>query len=141
MTSSLATVVETWAARHGWGCEPSVGGDGAVYQLGVTDDRSWQWYAQAREDVRQLALFAVYDQDVPPERRVAVAELVLRASFGLTVGTFELSTACCAACPRRMPSAPSKAADAALHSRRVTLRHQYRAHWDIPSVAFATPAL
>lgn len=50
----------------------------------------WPCYAQAREADRQLLLYSTCPVAVPPDRRVAVADMITRCNFGLLIGNFEL---------------------------------------------------
>ncbi|MST34913.1 hypothetical protein GHK86_19570, partial [Acidimicrobiaceae bacterium USS-CC1] len=87
----LADQARAWLDRRGWAWEEEADGDGLVLAVGDRPSgERWRWYLQVREPQHQVALFAILDDDVPPERRSPMAELVLRASFGLTVGGFEL---------------------------------------------------
>lgn len=93
MKKRLAAAAAEWIERHGWHHDLDPEGVGAVYTLREhppVDPLPWVWYLQARDDVAQLALFAVLATPVPIGVRDNLAEFVLRASFGLTVGTFEL---------------------------------------------------
>jgi hypothetical protein len=47
-------------------------------------------YCEAREQERELVVYARYGAKAPPARRTAVAELIARANWGLTIGNFEL---------------------------------------------------
>ncbi len=50
----------------------------------------WPCYAQAREADRQLVVYSACPVAVPPDRRLAVAEMITRCNFGLLIGNFEL---------------------------------------------------
>ena len=50
----------------------------------------WLCYAQAREAEQQFIFYSVCPVNVPAARRMAVAEFVTRANYGLVIGNFEL---------------------------------------------------
>ncbi len=50
----------------------------------------WAVLAQWSADDDHLSVFSIAPAAVPPERRAAMAELVLRINFGLRVGAFDL---------------------------------------------------
>jgi hypothetical protein len=54
--------------------------------------RSHQWmcFAQAREDLGQIVFYSVAPVVIPPEKRLAVAEFITRANYGLIIGNFEM---------------------------------------------------
>jgi hypothetical protein len=47
-------------------------------------------YAQAREEEQQFVFYTLAPVNVPDEKRLAVAEFITRANYGLVVGNFEL---------------------------------------------------
>jgi hypothetical protein len=47
-------------------------------------------YAQIRVDLEQLIIYAVAPVKVPEETRVAVAEYITRANYGLRIGNVEM---------------------------------------------------
>ena len=51
---------------------------------------TWLCYAHAREAQQQLAFYSIYPHLIPPLQRLAMAELLTRANFGLIIGNFEL---------------------------------------------------
>jgi hypothetical protein len=51
---------------------------------------SWNFYAQAVEEKGLILLYSIGPQRVPVERRLAVAEYLTRANYGLAAGNFEL---------------------------------------------------
>lgn len=50
----------------------------------------WTCYAEAREVQHRVIFYAVPPVTVPEPRRAAMAELVARANFGVTIGNLEL---------------------------------------------------
>ncbi len=50
----------------------------------------FQCWFQARDEVGQLMFYARPKTLVPPEKRMAVAELITRANYGMIIGAFEL---------------------------------------------------
>lgn len=56
------------------------------------DNGSWEYVVQVWEDVHQVIFYSRLprEDNVPPERRLAVAEYMCRANCGLGIGNFEL---------------------------------------------------
>lgn len=87
----LAGAARAWLERRGWDWDEEVDDDGLVMAVaGHAVGGVWRWYLQVREPHHQVAMFSILGREITPDRRAAMAEFVLRASFGLTVGGFEL---------------------------------------------------
>jgi len=54
------------------------------------ENGQWTCFAQAREEQAQLLFFSVCPANAPEGRRMAVAEFLTRANYGLFIGNFEL---------------------------------------------------
>jgi hypothetical protein len=64
---------------------------GDALHLGFSGtDGQWNCYAQAREEPRQAVFYSVLPIRVPEDRRLAVAEFITRANYGMILGNFEL---------------------------------------------------
>lgn len=50
----------------------------------------WICYAEAREDQNQFLFYSMLPIRVPSEKRIAVAEFVTRANYGMVIGNFEM---------------------------------------------------
>ena len=50
----------------------------------------WLCFAQAREESSQVVFYSVAPVQIPEDKRVAVAEYITRANYGLIIGNFEL---------------------------------------------------
>lgn len=50
----------------------------------------WVCYARTWEEDAQLVIYSAWPEDVPEDRRLAMAEFLTRANFGLVIGNFEL---------------------------------------------------
>ncbi len=50
----------------------------------------WACYLHARERDAQLLVYSVMTEDVPAERRAAVAEFLTRVNYVMTIGNFEM---------------------------------------------------
>jgi hypothetical protein len=50
----------------------------------------WNCYAKAREEQQQMVFYSLCPLAVPEDKRLAAAELIARANYGLIVGNFEL---------------------------------------------------
>jgi hypothetical protein len=54
------------------------------------DNGQWNCYAQAREEQEQFVFYSVFPVAAPEDRRLAVAEFLTRANYGLVIGNFEM---------------------------------------------------
>lgn len=50
----------------------------------------WNCYAQAREDNKQFVFYSLSPITAPEEKRLAIAEFISRANYGMMIGNFEL---------------------------------------------------
>jgi hypothetical protein len=50
----------------------------------------WNCYAQAREDQEQFVFYSIYPKATPEDKRLAMAEFLTRANYGLIIGNFEM---------------------------------------------------
>lgn len=50
----------------------------------------WTCYAQVKEDQQIFFFYSVSPVNVPEEKRMAAAEFITRANYGLKIGNFEL---------------------------------------------------
>jgi len=65
--------------------------DQPILKLGFQGESGqWPCYAQAREELAQLLFYSVCPVKAPENRRIAVAEFLTRANYGLYIGNFEL---------------------------------------------------
>ena len=65
--------------------------DASIIQMGFSlENGTYQLYMKIREDRRQVLLFGYLDSKVPPDKRGQVAEVLVRANYGLLIGNFEL---------------------------------------------------
>ena len=64
---------------------------GAALHMGFTGEHgSWRCIAAVSEEREQFVFYAVTETKVPLEARAAAAEYLMRASYGLSVGNFEM---------------------------------------------------
>jgi hypothetical protein len=72
-----------------WKFEPLEGQP--VLRLGVSGANGrWMCYAQAREEQEQFVFYSVCPSYVPEHKRLAMAEFLTRANYGLVIGNFEM---------------------------------------------------
>jgi hypothetical protein len=65
--------------------------DKYIYRMGFSGKNGQLvCYAQVRVDLEQLLIYAVAPVKVPEENRVAVAEFITRANYGLRIGNLEM---------------------------------------------------
>lgn len=50
----------------------------------------WFCYARVREDAEQFIFLSILSEKVPEDKRLAIAEFLTRANFGLNIGNFEM---------------------------------------------------
>ena len=51
---------------------------------------NWTCYAQVREEQERFMFYSTLEIKAPEEKRLAVAEFLTRANYGLLIGNFEL---------------------------------------------------
>jgi hypothetical protein len=62
-----------------------------ILRLGFQGDNGqWTCYAQAREEETQLLFYSMCPVKAPEDKRLAAAEFLTRANYGLFIGNFEL---------------------------------------------------
>jgi hypothetical protein len=62
-----------------------------VLRMGFKGDNGqWTCFAQAREEQRQCVFYSVCPTNVPEHKRMAMAEFLTRANYGLIIGNFEM---------------------------------------------------
>ncbi|MBX2863871.1 MAG: YbjN domain-containing protein [Leptolyngbyaceae cyanobacterium MAG.088] len=54
------------------------------------DNGSWQCFAKTREDTREFIFYSMAPFKVPEHKRLAIAEYICRANYGLVLGNLEL---------------------------------------------------
>jgi hypothetical protein len=58
-----------------------------------TDSCEWSVFAATFEEDKQVAVYSVIPFTVPEDRRLAAAEVITRANYGLRLGNFEMDFA------------------------------------------------
>jgi len=65
--------------------------DKPILQMGFSGNNgSWMCFAQARDDQQRFAFYSIMESRVPENKRLAVAEYLTRANYGLMIGNFEM---------------------------------------------------
>jgi hypothetical protein len=54
------------------------------------ENGKWNCYAQARESQEQFVFYSLYPEVAPEDKRLAMAEFLTRANYGLIIGNFEM---------------------------------------------------
>lgn len=67
-----------------------LGDDPVLSMLFSGENGNWNCYAECRETQGQFLFYSICPMKVPELRRVAVAEFLTRANYGLVVGNFEM---------------------------------------------------
>jgi hypothetical protein len=85
---AFATVT-TFLQEDGW--HPQQLDDKSILRVYFTGDNGdVRCYAQVRVDLEQFLFYVIAPIKAPEEVRIAVAEYITRANFGLRIGNFEL---------------------------------------------------
>ena len=62
-----------------------------LYKVGFSGDNGdMRCYAQVRVDQEQLVFYAIAPMKAPEEKKIAMAEFLTRANYGLIIGNFEM---------------------------------------------------
>lgn len=56
----------------------------------ASEKGEWSCLIHVREEMSQVLFYSIYPRNAPAERRLAVAELLTRANYGMANGNFEL---------------------------------------------------
>ena len=68
--------------------------DSSVLELRFHGDNGqWTCFAETREEQGQLVFYSICPLSTPADQRLAMAELLTRANFGLIMGNFEMDFA------------------------------------------------
>ncbi len=65
--------------------------DAALHLVYLGDNGQYQCMASALEDAQRIFFYSLLPVNVPAAKRLAVAEFLTRANYGLLIGNFELS--------------------------------------------------
>ncbi len=88
MSTILETVINFFD-QDDWPFTP-LGGQ-PVLRLGFQGENGqWTCYAQVREEQEQFIFYSLCPVNAPEEKRLAAAEFLTRANYGLFIGNFEL---------------------------------------------------
>lgn len=74
----------------GWRVELDEEHPGGMLLEPADGDAPWPFVAEVDPGARQVVLYSLLPDEVPEERRTAVAEVLTHATYGLTVGSFEI---------------------------------------------------
>jgi hypothetical protein len=56
----------------------------------ASEKGEWSCLVHVREEMSQVLFYSVYPHNAPTERRLALAELLTRANYGMANGNFEM---------------------------------------------------
>ena len=63
----------------------------AMLRMGFSGDNGkWTCIARAVEEADQFIFYSIAPASVPEEKRVAMAEFITRANYGMRIGNFEM---------------------------------------------------
>jgi hypothetical protein len=75
--------------EDGWHPQPME--DRRIYRMGFSGENGQvACYAQIRVDLEQFLFYVMCPVKAPEEKRLAMAEFIARANYGLRIGNFEL---------------------------------------------------
>lgn len=87
--SDMLTILITFFEKDDW--NPSQIADPPLIRMGFSGDNGqWTCYAQVREAEQQFLFYALCPINVPDVHRLAMAEFITRANYGLSIGNFEM---------------------------------------------------
>jgi len=82
-------VLGRFLAEQGW--NPRALDGVAGYSMGFAGDHgSYHCVAEILVEIQQFLFYVIHPVRVPAERRLAVAEAITRANYGMRIGNFEL---------------------------------------------------
>jgi hypothetical protein len=88
-TGSIFDVLIDFFSEESWAFTELVGQ--TTLKLTFSGDNGeWDFYAQANEDYNECGFYSVYPEKIPEQSRLAVAEYLTRANYGMPVGNFEM---------------------------------------------------
>ncbi len=88
MTQILEAVVQFFEEDE-WPFQPPEPGEDSLFLEFAGENSKWRCVALAKEEEEQLCFYSISPDKVPEEQRSAIAELLTRANFGLSIGNFE----------------------------------------------------
>jgi len=86
---TLLGLFEDFLREQNWEWE-RVEGHNALRFAFKGDNGSWLCFVAAREEENQIVFYSVLEENVPEHKRIAMAELLTRANYGLVFGNFEM---------------------------------------------------
>lgn len=89
MSEILKVVAASFAAR-GW-THRAIERPRAIEVTHDGADIPWKSYAQSKDGDRVFVYYSLCPENAPPERRAEVARFLMRVSFGILVGSFEMN--------------------------------------------------
>ncbi len=84
----LFTAAQRFFAEENWAATPV--GDAVLQMTFRGENGQWMCFAQAREEPGQFVFYSVCPVTIPADKRLAIAEFITRANYGLIIGNFEL---------------------------------------------------
>ena len=85
---SLSAAVQRFFAEDNW--TTAQVGDAVLQMTFRGENGQWMCFAQAREELRQFIFYSVCPVTIGADKRLAIAEFITRANYGLIIGNFEL---------------------------------------------------
>ncbi len=85
----LLSVVEQFLTADDWNFEQIEDKD--ILKTGVrADNGTYLLFFDVKEEPEQVILYVIYEENVPEDKRAAVAEFLTRANYPLIIGNFEM---------------------------------------------------
>ncbi len=79
-----------WLRARGSAWEEDGGDADTIFRIDDGVPGRWHDYLQVHVRTGQVTFISIFEEHVPPEARAPVAEYVLRASYGMNSGTFDM---------------------------------------------------
>ena len=86
---SLYERVRGFLDEEGWDVEEEIA-EGLFYSAAEADNGTYDVVVAADDDNERIGVWAIFPEEIPPERRSAVALYVTRVNHGLAIGNLEL---------------------------------------------------
>src|SRR5262245_32325280 len=86
---SLYERVRVFLDEEQWDVEEEVG-EGLFYSAAEAENGTYDVVVAADDENDRIGVWAIYPEEIPPERRIAVALYVTRVNHGLAIGNLEL---------------------------------------------------
>ncbi len=85
----MMQAVKDFFTMDNWTCE-EMEGRNILRTRFSGENANWTCYAQVKEEQERFMFYSTLETKVPEEKRIAMAEYLTRANYGLLIGNFEM---------------------------------------------------